>query len=300
MSFENIFGANTRPEKTNYAQAIKFDNSKSPDIIELKNISISYDNGKSFIIKDLNFLVEEKPNQGQFVVILGVSGCGKSTVLRFISGLQKPTTGEILIKGKPRDKSMRIGMVFQQYSSMPWFTVLDNVALGLKYKGASKKERYEKAMEMIKLVGLEGQEHKNAKYPTLSGGQLQRVAIARSLVADPEILLMDEPFGALDLNTRLQMQDLLCEIWTKLQSTIIFVTHDLPEAVYLGDDIYIMRAGPGMIVEKISTGLPLERDRAIKRTPQFLDIVNNVENRMIAIQHFMDDEKKNGKKNNLI
>ena len=111
-------------------------------------------------------------------------------------------------------------------------------------------------------------------------------------MTEPEIIVMDEPFGALDLNTRLQMQDLLCEIWTKLQSTIIFVTHDLPEAVYLGDDIYIMRACPGMIVEKISVNLPLERDRNLKRTTPFMNIVNHVEERLIAIQHFMDEEKK--------
>lgn len=215
-----------------------------------------------------------------------------STLLRFICGLQKPTSGEVLIKGKPRTDDCHIGMVFQQYSSFPWLSVLDNVALGLKYKGVPKKERHEKAMEMIKIVGLDGHENKYAKYPTLSGGQLQRVAIARSLVADPEILLMDEPFGALDLNTRLQMQDLLCEIWTKLRSTIIFVTHDLPEAVYLGDDIYIMRACPGMIVEKIKVDLPLHRTRDIKRSASFMDIVNCVEGRMIAIQHFMDEEKK--------
>lgn len=277
-----------------YDQGITFTNTGLPDIVELKNINMSYDGGKTHIIKDLNFLVEDKPNQGQFVVILGLSGCGKSTLLRFLCGLQQPTSGEILIKGKPKSESTRIGMVFQQYSSFPWLSVLDNVALGLKYKGVSKKERHEKAMEMIKVVGLDGHEKKFAKYPTLSGGQLQRVAIARSLVADPEILLLDEPFGALDLNTRLQMQDLLCEIWTKLQSTIIFVTHDLPEAVYLGDDIYIMRACPGRIVEKISVDLPLARDRSIKHTPKFIELVNKVENRMIAIQHAMDEEKKNG------
>jgi len=275
-----------------YDKGIQFENTALPDIIELKNINMSYDGGKSHIIKYLNFLVEDKPNQGQFVVILGLSGCGKSTLLRFICGLQKPTSGEVLIKGKPRTEDFHICMVFQQYSSFPWLSVLDNVALGLKYKGVPKKERHEKAMEMIKIVGLEGHENKYAKYPTLSGGKLQRVAIARSLVADPEILLMDEPFGALDLNTRLQMQDLLCEIWTKLQSTIIFVTHDLPEAVYLGDDIYIMRACPGMIVEKIKVNLPLHRAREIKRTASFMDIVNHVEGRMIAIQHFMDEEKK--------
>ena len=274
-----------------YDQSIGFTNTGLPDIIELKNISMSYDGGKSFIIKDTSFLVEDIPNKGQFVVILGLSGCGKSTLLRFMCGLQKPTTGEVLIRGKLRDESSRIGMVFQQYSSFPWLSVLDNVSLGLKYKGKSKNEQYEKAMEMIKLVGLEGQEKKYAKYPTLSGGQLQRVAIARSLVADPEILLMDEPFCSLDVNTRLQMQTLLCDIWTKLQSTIIFVTHDLPEAVYLADDIYIMRACPGKIVEKVHVDLPLERNNDTKRTQRFLDIVNNVENKMITIQHFLDNEK---------
>jgi NitT/TauT family transport system ATP-binding protein len=275
-----------------YSKSIAFDNTSLPDIVELKNINMSYDGGKSYIIKDLNLLIEDKPNQGQFVVILGLSGCGKSTLLRFISGLQKPTSGEILIRGKVKDESTRIGVVFQQYSSFPWLSVLDNVALGLKYKGVPKKQRCEKAMEMIQVVGLDGHEKKYAKYPTLSGGQLQRVAIARSLVADPEILLMDEPFCSLDLNTRLQMQDLLCEIWTKLQSTIIFVTHDLPEAVYLGDDIYIMRACPGMIVEKVHVDLPLKRGRDIKHTAAFMSIVNNVENRMISIQHAMDIEKK--------
>jgi len=274
-----------------YDQGVPFVNTPLPDLIELKNINMTYDGGKSFIIKDLNLLIEDKPNQGQFVVILGLSGCGKSTLLRFMCGLQQPTSGEVLIRGKVRDKNTRIGMVFQQYSSFQWLSVLDNVALGLQYKGVNKKERYEKAMEMIQVVGLDGHEKKYAKSPTLSGGQLQRVAIARSLVADPEILLMDEPFGALDLNTRLQMQDLLCEIWTKLQSTIVFVTHDLPEAVYLGDDICIMRACPGRIVENISVDLPLARDREIKRTSKFMDIVNMVEGKMIAIQHFMDEEK---------
>jgi NitT/TauT family transport system ATP-binding protein len=150
-------------------------------------------------------------------------------------------------------------------------------------------------MEMIQLVGLDGHQKKFAKYPLLSGGQLQRVAIARSLANDPEILLMDEPFGALDLNTRLQMQDLLCDIWTKLQSTILFVTHDLPEAVYLADDILIMRANPGMIVERLSTGLPFERDTSIKRTTQFIDIVNTIEKKMIDIHNFMGEEKKSKK-----
>lgn len=151
-------------------------------------------------------------------------------------------------------------------------------------------------MEMIQLVGLDGQQNKFAKYPTLSGGQLQRVAIARSLVADPEILLMDEPFGALDMNTRLQMQDLLCDIWERMKSTIMFVTHDIPEAVYLGDEICIMRAGPGMIVERIKIDLPFQRNRDLKRTSKFIDYVNDIENKMINIQHFMDESRAQNSK----
>lgn len=279
----------------NYNNGVLFKNTSLPDIIELKNINMIYedDHGhKNHVIKDFNMLIEDKPNQGQFVVILGPSGCGKSTILRFVCGLQEPTSGEILIKGKTRDKNIGIGMVFQQYSSFPWLSVFDNVALGLTYKSFPKKEKYEKTMEMIKLVGLEGHEKKYAQYPILSGGQLQRVAIARSLANDPEILLMDEPFCSLDLNTRLKMQDLLCEIWTRLQSTIIFVTHDLSEAVYLADEIYIMRACPGIIIDRIPIDLPLERDSNIKRTQKFFDIVNNIEIKMITLQHHMDNEKK--------
>ena len=172
-------------------------------------------------------------------MILGTSGCGKSTVLRYIAGLQKPTAGSVLINDKEVSEDNRVAMVFQQYSSLPWLTVLDNVSLALEFKGISDKEKKAKALEMIELVGLAGHENKYAQYPTLSGGQLQRVAIARSLIANPEILLMDEPFGALDINTRLQMQDLLTGLWHKFHPTIIFVTHDISEAVYLGDDIFL-------------------------------------------------------------
>lgn len=266
---------------------VTFDNTGLPDIIELRGVSQSYDGGARWVIKDLNLLVEDKPGVGQFVVILGVSGCGKSTILRYICGLQEPTVGQVLIRGKPRDDATRVGMVFQQYSSFPWLSVLDNVALGLKYKGISQKERTEKAMEMIKVVGLDGHQDKFAKYPTLSGGQLQRVAIARSLVADPEILLMDEPFGALDINTRLKMQDLLCEIWSKLQTTVVFVTHDIPEAVYLADEIHIMRANPACIVERIVVPLPVERGREIKRTPEFAELVRTIEDKMVGVEQGM-------------
>lgn len=257
--------------------------SPMPPIIELRNIHQSYNDGKVVVLDQLNFSIEDKPSQGQFVVILGMSGCGKSTLLRYIAGLQEPTSGEVLIHGKKVDRSNRVSMVFQQYSSLPWLTVLDNVALALEFKGISRKERIEKAMEMIRLVGLAGHEYKYAQYPALSGGQLQRVAIARSILANPEILLMDEPFGALDIQTRLQMQELLSEIWLKFHPTIVFVTHDISEAVYLGDDIYIMKAPPSRMVAHIQVDLPFYRSRDIKKEAKFNDIVHLVEEKMIEI-----------------
>ncbi|MBK9149952.1 MAG: ABC transporter ATP-binding protein [Saprospiraceae bacterium] len=253
------------------------------NIIELRNIGQSYDGGQNWIIKNLDFLIEDKPGQGQFVVILGMSGSGKSTILRYIAGLQKPTEGQVFIHGKPLDERSRISMVFQQYSSLPWMTVLENVGLALSYQGVPKKERDERAMEMIKITGLEGHEHKYAMYPTLSGGQLQRVAIARSLIANPEILLMDEPFGALDIKTRIQMQELLLQLWDRFHSTVIFVTHDISEAVYLGDDIYIMKYAPSCFVEHIKVDLPLHRTWETKRDPHFTQLVHHVEDTMMRV-----------------
>lgn len=253
------------------------------NIIELRNISQSYDGGKNWIIQGLDFIIEDKPNQGQFSVILGMSGSGKSTLLRYIAGLQKPTKGEIFIKGEPVSDKNRVSMVFQQYSSLPWMTVLDNVGLALRYQNVPKKERDEQAMEMIKLVGLDGHQNKYAQYPSLSGGQLQRVAIARSLLANSQILLMDEPFGALDIRTRLQMQDLLINLWEKFQSTVIFVTHDIAEAVYLADEIYILKAQPSTIVEKIDIDLPLKRTRLIKRDQRYTELVHHVEDTMLKV-----------------
>ncbi len=265
-------------------QGIQINNTGLDDIVELKNIKQTYDNGKITILQDLNILIEDKPDTGQFVVILGPSGCGKSTVLRYVAGLQTPTDGEVLIYGKKRTEAERIGMVFQQYSSYPWLTVLENVALGLKFKGVPKKERRQRAMEMIKIVGLEGHEKKYAQYPTLSGGQLQRVAIARSLLVNNKIILMDEPFGALDTKTRLKMQDFLIGVWEKVHPTIMFVTHDISEAVYLGDDIYIMANAPSKFIEHIIVDLPFERDRTIKRERNFVDLVYYIEDKMMRLE----------------
>lgn len=275
-----------------YEQNVLFTNTNTPDVIELKNVSQTYDNGKTWVLKDLNLLIEDTSTKGKIIVILGVSGCGKSTILRFISNLQRPTSGEILINSKPINSNAKVGMVFQQYSSFPWLSVLDNVALGLEYKGIPKKECNEKAMEMIKLMELEAHYKKFAKYPTLSGGQLQRVAIARSLVVSPEIVTFDEPFSALDVNTRLKMQDLLCKVWNSIHTTIIFVTHDISEAIYLGDEIFFMRANPGKIVENFKVDLPYERDKSVKRDRHFMDLVYKAEDILMDIQIKMNDEKK--------
>jgi len=254
--------------------------------IALKNITQTYPDGEGekVIIKDLNFSAQKTNGKGVFKVILGPSGCGKSTLLRYIAGLQPPTSGQVLVDGEPADVRKGVGMVFQKYSSFPWLSVLDNVALGLSIKGIKKKERRERAREMIKLVGLEGNEKKYAQYPSLSGGQLQRVAIARSLLASPEILLMDEPFGTLDIKTRLQMQDLLVSIWKNIEPVVILVTHDIAEAVYLADDIYIMSNAPAKIQHHIKVDLPSDRNKTIKRSPKFIELQHHIEDLMMKLE----------------
>ena len=232
---------------------VEFINKDLPDIIELKKVTQTYDNGKIEVIKDMDLLIEDAPERGQFVVLLGPSGCGKSTVLRYIAGLQKPTSGEILLYGEARKDDDRIGMVFQQYSSFPWMTVRENVALGLKYRGVSKKERLEKADEMLQVVGLEGHGNKFAQYPTL------------------------------DTNTRLRMQDFLIDIWEKVHPTIFFVTHDINEAVYLADDIFIMSRAPAKLAEHIHVNLPVHRDMSIKRDPNFTELVHYIEDKMMSL-----------------
>jgi NitT/TauT family transport system ATP-binding protein len=268
------------------SQTVQMINTELPDILELRNINQTYKdtNGTEHqVIEGLNLLIEDLPEKGEFVVILGSSGCGKSHLLRFLSGLQVPTSGEVLIAGRPRQKTDFVGMVFQAYSSFEHFTVLENVALGLEYRGVPKKERESKAMEMIKKVGLEGHENKFAKYPNLSGGQLQRVAIARSLAYDSRILLMDEPFGALDIETRGKMQDLLAEIWLSITPTIIMVTHAIDEAVYLGDRIYVMGGNPSNIIKEFVSPLPLARNRKMKREPAFINMVQEIEDFMMSL-----------------
>ena len=250
------------------------------DIINLVNINQVYTEHatQNIVFRDFNLDIKDIKDYGQFITIMGKSGCGKSTLLRYISGLQEPTSGEVYIYGKKRTDKDRIPMVFQQYTSFEWKTVLQNVALPLILKGVSKNEANEKAMEMIKIVGLAGHEYKWAKYPILSGGQLQRVAIARNLVVNPQILLMDEPFGALDTVTRKQIQVFLRSIFenARIDPTVIFVTHSESEAVFLSSDIFILDSGPATIRHHIKIDLPHKRDDSVRYSTDFTEYVNKL------------------------
>jgi ABC-type nitrate/sulfonate/bicarbonate transport system ATPase subunit len=210
-------------------------------------------------------------NNKEFATLLGPSGCGKSTLLRIVAGLTKPTQGVVrldgnAIGGPDQDR----GMVFQSYTLFPWLTVKENIQFGLEISGMSKTKQEEIGQEFVEKVGLKGFE---GAYPKgLSGGMKQRVAIARALANNPAILLLDEPFGALDAQTRALMQELLTQVWEELHKTILFVTHDVEEAIFLSDRVFVMTARPGKIKAEIN--IPLERPRSyeLKATQAFLDL----------------------------
>jgi NitT/TauT family transport system ATP-binding protein len=258
-------------------------NAAMPDVIELKDINTSYDGGKTFIIKNLNLLIEDLPEKGEFLVILGKSGCGKTTLLKYIAGLTEPYSGQVLIRGKQRDQSVPVAMIFQEPSALEHYSVLKNVMLPLLYRGVSEAEAAKRAMSMIKAVGLEGHEQKYAKFGKLSGGQLQRAVIARSLIANPGIILMDEPNRGLDNETALQIDLLTSHLWQQLQSTAILVTHDIDQAVFLGTRIYVMGGKPANIVKEYDVDLPFPRTRETKRTKKFLDLCNTIEDFMYSL-----------------
>lgn len=260
-----------------------FINTNLPDIIELQDISTSFDAGRTFIIKDFNLLVEDIPDSGEFIVILGKSGCGKTTVLKYIAGLMAPFSGRVLIHGRDRSHEVPISMVFQEPSALEHYTVLKNVMLPLLYRHVPEREAADRAMNMIKAVGLEGHEQKYAKFGKLSGGQLQRVVIARSLIANPGIILMDEPNRGLDNDTALQIDLLVANLWQQLQSTIILVTHDIEQAVFLGTKIYIMVGKPAKITKAFEVNLPFPRNRETRRTRTFLDLKNEIEDFMFGL-----------------
>lgn len=207
----------------------------------------------------------------EFVTILGPSGCGKSTILKIIAGLEEPSSGRVLLDGKEiREPGSDRGMVFQSYTLFPWLTVQQNIEFGPLVAGKSKAEATDICKHYLEKIGLTGFE--NAFPSNLSGGMKQRVAIARALANDPQVLLMDEPFGALDAQTRTVMQELLLSVWEESHKTILFVTHDVDEAIFMGDTIYVMTAHPGKIKARIDVPLKRPRVYEMKIDEVFVDL----------------------------
>jgi NitT/TauT family transport system ATP-binding protein len=247
---------------------------KTTPKLELRDLHIVYrSQGGDEVeaVSGVNLEIADKPGVGEIVVFLGPSGCGKSTILKAVAGLLPPTQGQVLVDGVPvtgigRDR----GMVFQAYTSFGWLTVQENIEYGLKLQGMRKAERAAQAERYLEAVGLKDSAR---KYPKeLSGGMKQRVAIARTLLNKPRLLLMDEPFGALDPQTRWGMQGLLIDISRKEDNTILFVTHDVSEAVYLADTVVVLSKRPAQIVGKIDVPLFTNRDLSLKSRAEFRDV----------------------------
>jgi NitT/TauT family transport system ATP-binding protein len=258
--------------------------------LEARSISMEFTRRQRSVevLRDVTVQVEAS----HFVSIVGASGCGKTTLLRIVDGLITPTGGEILLDGRPvvgpgPDRAF----VFQQDALFPWRTVIDNVIFGLEVQRKNKREAQEVARGFIELVGLAGFEH---HFPhELSGGMRQRANLARALTVDPEVLLMDEPFAALDAQTREIMQSELLRIWRSNRKTVLFITHQIDEAVYLSDKVIVMTARPGRVKAVIDVDIPRPRQLSVKRTPRFLEFVDEIwrmiEEEVKAALNIIDD-----------
>lgn len=241
------------------------------DALTAQNVVKTFHSADGRIIAALAGIDLSVPENG-FLCIVGPSGCGKSTLLRIMAGLDSCTKGAVMFRASPQETPRReIGMIFQEYSLFPWRTVLDNVAMGLEFSGHSAGTRRKKGLECLELVGLT--EFAKALPHELSGGMRQRVAIARALANEPDVLLMDEPFGALDAYTRILLQKRLLDIWEKKRKTVVFVTHSVDEAVFLADRIVVMGARPGSIIAELDIDLPRPRPRD---NPRYASLVAGI------------------------
>ncbi len=235
----------------------------------LENLTKTFDVGDKAVTALGNVSLQIK--KGEFCVVVGPSGCGKSTLLNIVAGLEQETSGTAVMNGEIITKpSAQRGMVFQSYTLFPWLSVRKNVEFGLRIKGMGTQERGDIARRYLRLVGLE--EFEDALPKELSGGMKQRTAIARVLANSPDMLLMDEPFGALDAQTRLQLQDLLLDVWRKEKATVLFITHDIDEAILLADTIYIMSKRPGRITQSITVDIARPRDHRVTVSSEFMTI----------------------------
>jgi NitT/TauT family transport system ATP-binding protein len=249
--------------------------------LRISDLGVTYigrDGHKTEAVKEVTLDILDKPGIGEIVVFLGPSGCGKSTILKAVAGILPPTRGEILVDGQPvegvgRDR----GMVFQTYTSFGWMSVRDNVEYGLRLRGVPKHERREQSEKYLRAVGLIDFADRFPK--DLSGGMKQRVAIARTLINKPKLVLMDEPFGALDPQTRWGMQSLLLDVSRTEDNTILFVTHDVSEAVYLADAIYVLSSRPTRILHRVDVPFFTNRDIALKSSTEF----RNVEKKLLDL-----------------
>ena len=256
-----------------HPRALELKDSPLPDVVDFRDVTKRF--GDKLVLDRITFKVADIPNKGELVAIVGTSGCGKSTLAKIIAGIAPhfpQSEGSAVAFDKPIEgPSIDRGVVDQRYSLLPHLTVLDNIAFGLRLAGMKRRDRHNRAREWIGRIGLDGSE---AKYPhELSGGMQQRVAIASTLILKPRIVLMDEPFGALDPKIRVQMQDLLIELWEAQASTIFFITHSAEEAVYLGDRVFRMSANPGRIVEKLEFGRPSKKLADMRKDKDFREHV---------------------------
>jgi NitT/TauT family transport system ATP-binding protein len=262
-----------------------------PPAVEFRGVTKIYGGGTTreyVAIRDVSFTIPDLEHHGEFSSFLGPSGCGKSTVLRLVAGLEPqhpPTSGQVTVLGREvvRPGADR-GMVFQDYTSFDNRTVLDNVVFGLECRGDSRREREAEGLDWIARVGLDPVRDA-LKYPhELSGGMRQRVAIARTLILRPRVILMDEPFGALDPATRLDMQDLLVKLWREVEATVLFVTHSVEEAVYLGDRVFLMDTTPGRIAEELRLPTPSAPAREAQSESWFNEHVRKIHERIEQIE----------------
>ena len=242
-------------------------------LVEVKNLGVVYGRGDAEVEAVQAVSLSVQP--GEFVSLIGPSGCGKSSLLSIVAGFMKPTSGVVTLNGVPIQKpGSDRGVVFQQYSLLPWLTVRKNVEFGLRMSGQARAPREDAARTLLRMAGLSAFEN---HFPDqLSGGMKQRIGIVRALATSPEVLLMDEPFGALDTQTRTVMQEILTDIWQKFRISVLFITHDIEESVFLSDRVYVMTARPGRIKAEIKVPLARPRSADMTRSQQFTDLVNDL------------------------